>query len=64
VRHLTSENILEAGFIFFEKRWFVKGQGWAMVYKRGDTELSYNGVHWLLDGNKKIYYFEDLSKKH
>jgi len=59
MRHLTSENILEAGFIFFEKRWFVKGQGWAMVYKKGDTELSYDGTWWLLDG-KKIDYFEQL----
>jgi hypothetical protein len=59
MRHLTSHNILEAGFIFFEKRWYEKGQGWSMVYKRGDDLLSYDGTWWVLNG-KKINYFEEL----
>lgn len=57
--HLTSHNIIEKGFSFFEKRWFVKGQGWRMVYKKADNEISYDGVDWLLNG-KKIEYVEQL----
>ena len=59
MRHLTSKNILEAGFVFFEKRWYVKGQGWWMVYKRGEQELKYDGTFWTLN-EKKISYFHEL----
>lgn len=59
MRHLTSKNILEAGFLFFGKEYLKEGQGWKMVYKRGNDFISYNGVDWLLNG-KKIEYFEQL----
>jgi len=60
-RHLTSTGLIKEGFVFFDKEYLEKGQGWRMVYKKGNDFVSYNGVSWLLNG-KKINYFEDLPK--
>jgi len=40
--------------------------GWARVgnsYYKGDSVVVYNGVHWILNGNKQVNFLEDLNDK-
>ena len=45
--HLTNTGLMEIGFVFFDKVYKEKGQGWKMVYKRGEDEVSYDGVRFV-----------------
>ena len=58
-RAITSGGLINIGFVFTGKRWLQEGQGWKSVYKRSVDEITYDGIDWLLNG-EKVQFFEEL----
>ena len=53
VVHSLSQSVLEAN-------------GWTKVgklYLKGDNQIDYTGVHWILNGKTRVEFLEDLNDK-